>query len=165
MFGSVMLADIVSYRPLLTGLSHEERDAMAWVSQNTDPSSRFLIVSGTRGGDRSFEWFPALTGRVNASPIEGYEWVPGFAQRVQDDLELQACAVQGIQCLDAWGQDTGVSFTHIYMPKRPIAPLFSPGVDPLQEDCCWSLRAALEASPEYELLYDGPGASIFLRQE
>jgi hypothetical protein len=162
MFISVLLADLVSYRPLLTGLSSQEREAMGWIQTNTNTTSRFLIVTGTRGGDRSFEWFPALTNRINAAPIEGYEWVPGFQKRVQNDIDLQMCASQGVECLNSWSQKTETEFDYIYVPKRPAAPLFAASTDLLQKkDCCWSIRAALQGSSRFEVAYESEGATIF----
>lgn len=65
---------------------------------------------------------------------------------------------RGVQCLDAWSQVHGISYTHIFLPKGP-------GDDvPDNQWCCWSLRESLRNDPGYVVIYDGPGATVFARQ-
>jgi hypothetical protein len=155
---------MIGYRPLLTGLSSEERQAMEWIARSTQERSQFLIVTGVPGGDRSFEWFPALTGRANAAPIQGYEWVEGFNRRVAQDMTLQRCALRDSSCIDEWSEKAQISFTHIYVPKRAAAPLFAPiAAFGQSKDCCAALRSSLQRDSRYVVVYDGPGASVFER--
>src|SRR5262245_28551346 len=66
--------------PDLVALSPDERGAMTWVSHNTPPDSRFLIVTAEGWPtDKTAEWFPVLAQRVSVDTVQGYEWVAGGA--------------------------------------------------------------------------------------
>ena len=151
---------ILGYPANLQSVSREEEQAMAWVAENTPESSKFLIVTGALGGDMTFEWFPALTGRANAAPVQGQEWVGGFIDRVAQDAQLQKCANEGVACIESWASQTHTSFSHVFLPKRQAVYQVLPN-----DECCWSLREALRADARYQLIYDGPGATVFRRLE
>jgi len=147
----------------LGALGADERAAMAWIAQGTPPTSRFAVVTGDRwAGDRSSEWFPALTDRVSVATVQGYEWLGGGAFRAQTTRydALQACARQTADCLEAWRAASGTPFSHVYVAKRPVVQ-FVPGA--ADDDCCAVLRASLAADPRYQRVYDGPGAAVFVR--
>jgi hypothetical protein len=140
----------------VTALSPEERAAMAWVQAETAATARFLVISGdTWALDRSGEWLPSLAGRVSVATPQGNEWVPGgvFWSRVEAHRTAQACSTRDGACLENWSRQSGLSFTHVYLPKRG------------GPDCDLYLRCALRADPAYRVLYDGPGATIFARVE
>ena len=78
----------------LSALSASERDAMRWISRETPPSSRFLVVTSERWPvDRSSEWFPVLAQRVSVGTVQGSEWLPSgeFARRVEANDDLRTC--------------------------------------------------------------------------
>jgi hypothetical protein len=158
-----MLVSALAVSPrLLTGATHDERDAMAWVAEHTPADSRFVVVSGDRWPvDRTSEWFPALTGRTSVATVQGREWAPngGFRSAIADYEDLQRCAEQDAACLDAWTRDTGESFDYVYIPKLPKR--FASAGAP---DCCQALRLFLAQDGDYALVYDGPGAVIFERE-
>lgn len=60
-------------------ISSVERDAFKWVSDNTLPSDRFLILTNASNPLLSplLEWFPAMTGRHSALTVQGSEWLEG----------------------------------------------------------------------------------------
>jgi len=96
------------------------REAMAWVRENTPDSSRFLVLTGDSSVfcDAVSEWFPALSGRQNLTTIQGTEWTqgPNFANYVWSTLDVQACLANG----DASCLDEGVSrssYDYIYVSK------------------------------------------------
>jgi hypothetical protein len=136
-------------------LSPAERQAMAWVSEETSPDARFLIVAGTPWEiDRTSEWLPALASRRSVATVQGFEWRPigEFARKQREYDALQACAGWFSSCLRDWSRTTGESFTHVYIPKQP------------DRDCCRLLRYSLERDPGYRMIYDGPGAVLFERR-
>jgi len=157
------VADTLSHQAHLGFLGEGEREAMGWIAQHTDPSSVFALVTGDFWpGDRSSEWFPALTQRTSATTVQGYEWAgPGvMSARAARSLALQSCAFRDAACLRRWEQETGVTVTHVYVPKRPPVDLVA---DVLFTDCCWSLRTSLSQDPAYTVVYDGPGATVYER--
>jgi len=140
-----------SYESSLYTLPRQERDAMQWVASNTPESSRFVIVSSNRPGrDAASEWFPVLAQRTSLATFQGYEWLPDnqFYRHLSLYHALQNCANEDIACLDHWSTQSGSAFTHVYISR----------------DCCLSLRRSLQASPHYESIYDGPGATIFVHE-
>jgi hypothetical protein len=139
----------------LGGLSWQERAAITWVERETSPDARFLIISGTAWEiDRNSEWLPVLANRKSVATVQGYEWraVGEFAKKKREYVNLQGCAAWTSQCLQDWARSTGVGFTHVYIPKSPDRP------------CCQLLRYSLDRDPAYRLIYDGPGAALFVRR-
>ncbi len=147
---------------ILTGMSADERAAMAWVRANTAPDARFVVVSGDAWSvDRTSEWFPVLAGRRSLATVQGSEWLRGgaYGRRVRQYQALQDCAVADAACLASWSTRTGEPFDDVYVPK------LSPRADTTSDaPCCAPLIAALRADPRYAMLYDGPGATIFKRK-
>ena len=139
----------------LVSLSGEERAAMDWVARETPTTSRFLVLP-TSGWptDKTLEWFPALTGRRSIVTAQGAEWLPqgAFARLVAAHDEVSSCGERQSICLDTWATKHRLSFTHVYVPKQP------------ERQCCWTLLTSLDNDPRYQLIYDGPGATIFARQ-
>jgi hypothetical protein len=136
-------------------LTPDERAAMRWVTQRTSPQARFLVVAGTPWEiDRTSEWLPALTGRKSVATVQGFEWRPvgEFFQKKREYNDLQGCAGWIAQCLSDWSRATGQAYTHVYIPKSP------------DRDCCHMLRYSLEHDPRFRLIYNGPGAELFVRR-
>ena len=158
-FSAVMTGLAADVR-LLVGLSAEEREAMRWVAANTPPSSTFIVITGEKqwGCDRSAEWFPVLADRTSLGTAQGYEWLDGFAQRVERAEELQGCASKDLGCVEQWAREGGLDFDYIYIAKRRAD---YPSVSTRQ--CCPGLESILRSSPGYEMVYDSAGASVFRR--
>lgn len=141
--------------PILVSLTRSERQAMRWVDRNTPPESRFLVITASGWEiDRTSEWFPVLSGRVSVATVQGTEWIPNgiFIQQQDYYNRVQRCAHSVAFCLQKWSQRTGITFTHVYIPKLPSG------------ECCKTLRDSLRKYPDYYRIYDGPGASIFAIQ-
>lgn len=147
----------------LEALTREERDAMRWVAANTPETSSFLVITsyGQWAMDRTSEWFPALAERVSLTTIQGTEWLPDhqFHRRQERYEALQECAAEGASCLENWEKQTGVTFTHVYIPKSEVEMWLV-----TSKDLSSSLRNSLRASAEYDVVYDGPGATVFARR-
>ncbi len=146
----------------LHALSREQREAMHWVAASTPETSRFLVVKGSGSPwiDAASEWFPALARRPSVATVQGYEWLgKGAYERQQARYdELQLCARRTAGCLEDWAEEAGVAFTHVYLPKEAARASES------GNDCCAPLRRSLRASPDYVAVYDGPGATVFVRR-
>jgi hypothetical protein len=139
----------------MSALSPQERQAFRWVAARTPERARFLIVAGTPWEiDRTSEWLPALTGRKSVATVQGYEWRPigEFARKKREYNALQSCAGWVSRCLRDWSRATNQFYTHVYIPKSP------------ERDCCHLLRYSLERDPNYRVIYNGPGAELFVRR-
>ncbi|MFL5448598.1 MAG: hypothetical protein ACJ8AX_08615 [Gemmatimonadales bacterium] len=136
-------------------LSHQELAAMGWLARETPSDARFLIVAGTPWEiDRNSEWFPVLAQRKSVATVQGFEYRPlgEFARKKRQYIDLQGCAGWVSQCLQDWSRATGESYSHVYIPKSP------------DRNCCRLLRYSLQRDPAYRMIYDGPGAALFVRR-
>ena len=87
-------------------LSPEQREAMAWVRDNTPPSTVTVsLATDMWGSDIVSEWFPALSERASVTTTQGLEW-SGAIRDVyrQAELELRACrsAADPAACVAGW---------------------------------------------------------------
>lgn len=120
-------------------LPSSEREALAWVRQNTPVDSQFLAVSSSWlwARDPAGEWFPALQ--------SGREWVPaGKAYPAARQLFDRLQQYKDAECLLAVA-----SHTHIYLSKT--SALIDTGI---RRDLALPLRMALSQSSNYRLVYE-----------
>jgi ABC-type multidrug transport system fused ATPase/permease subunit len=104
-----MLGNASYYATQMAGtvLSPATREAFTWVRQNTPPGSRFLVLTGNTEQevfcDATLEWFPALTGRVSVTTVQGREWLQGdqFSRIASASRSVAAClnAEQPLVCV------------------------------------------------------------------
>lgn len=92
-----LLGGAVYFGTQLAGsaVSGTDRTALDWIRANTEPNSRFLVMTGEDQPlcDGLQEWFPALTGRIGITTIQGDEWLPNgkYAQAVALQNAVQSC--------------------------------------------------------------------------
>lgn len=149
----------------LHALEPEQVQAMHWVAVSTPPDSRFLVLAGDRtrapqwSTDPTGEWFPALARRASVATVQGYEWLghERYTKQQEAYFKLQLCAERDVSCLEEQTRERGMRFTHVYVPKPPAQALLR------FRDCCAGLRASLRSSVDYRVVYDVPGATIFVR--
>lgn len=138
--------------PLLVSLSGEERAAMRWVDRETPAGSRILVIpDGGWEAAKTAEWFPLIAKRVSVATVQGAEWLQGdsFERQVAAFEEAYECGYRTASCLDSWRYGTGLDFTHVFVSKPP------------RGQCCFTLVNSLMEDVRYQVLYDGPGATIF----
>jgi hypothetical protein len=126
-------------------------EAMEWIRDNAPPDAAVIVPTDEVWGfDDIGEWLPALAERHSIGTVQGSEWLgrEGFGTQLERHFDVRACAGATAPCY-AEIDPTAL----IYVPKGQLNGLFSP------EDCCPALRATLEDSG-YEIVYDGPGATI-----
>jgi hypothetical protein len=143
----------------LHALSPANRDAMAWVSQHTPVDAQFAVVTGYGWWvDATSEWFPVLAGRHSVATVQGYEWMGkgAWTARVNRDTELQLCATSTAACLRSWAGDSAAGL-YVYVPKGALL-----GEASLSDDGTIALRSSLDGVTGVRLVYDGPGASVYV---
>jgi hypothetical protein len=147
-----VIASYLSFNPPVLALP--VRQAMSWVSQNTPPESRFLVLSSDPWWDDPItEWFPALAERTSLTTVQGYEWTsPGqFAARINSYDAIRACLqTSQVSCLANWSSDWSTAVDYIFVTKIP----------PIAGRIIQSLRQ----SPDYQLIFDQTGAAIFKKK-
>lgn len=142
----------------LHGLQPDHAAAMRWVASESGEGAAFAVVSGhSWEADYLSEWFPVLANRTSIATVQGSEWtgIDGFLDRLAMYRQLQGCAVATTTCLESWADGWDLDEVYVFLPK---GRLFGPDS---QADCCTALRETLRASPNYRLIYEGPGASIY----
>ncbi len=141
----------------MASLSADARAAMAWAESSMPSTSNVVIVTGrTWYEDATSEWFPYLSRRHSVATVQGFEWAGASAWQSQRSLSdaLRDQATDTITSLESWARRYRVGYDYVYLPKGPLGGARS------REDCCSALRSTLIASPDYEIVYDGPGATI-----
>ena len=132
----------------------EEREAFAWIRNNTPADSRFLVLTGDAAlSDPLSEWFPALTERTSLVTAQGHEWTPELPllESLRQYTHAQSCLNQDIDCLSTW------DFDYLYIRReRPNA---EGGYDSQPS----ILEQALRDSNEFVVVYDSDASIIFAR--
>ena len=144
----------------MSSLSADQRSAMAWSRESLPSATRAVVVTGRSWyEDATSEWFPYLTGQTSVATVQGYEWMGSSAWRRQLELadDLAGVSRETAASIEAWAGAWGIEFDVVYVPKGSLGAVLSP------TDCCPALRTTLAESGDYEIVYDGPGATIARR--
>ncbi len=144
----------------MASLSADGRSAMAWSRDSLPATARVVVVTGRYWYlDATSEWFPYLSGRVSVATAQGYEWLGASAWQRQLELNdgLRDLAHDTVGALDQWARQFGEEYEYVYVPKGRLGDVLS------DEDCCGAMRLTLRDSPDYEVVYDGAGATIARR--
>jgi len=144
----------------MSSLSTDQRSAMAWSRTSLPLEVPVVVVTGRSWyEDATSEWFPYLTGQTSVATVQGYEWMGSSAWRRQVELAdaLASVSRETASSIDAWARDWGIEFDFVYVPKGRLGSVTSP------TDCCPALRTTLAESGDYQIVYEGPGATIARR--
>jgi len=105
-------------------LGTDDREAMAWVRDETPEDARFVVLSDeiwSRSDEA--EWFPYLTDRISVTTMQGREWLPDWRALDSERDRLLACPDR--ECVDGWLDEHDAQFIY------------------LADDCCASLAALI----------------------
>ena len=144
----------------LNVLPSEDQEAMAWLAENVESQSKFLLITGAQNwaSDYVSEWFPTLAQRASLATVQGYEWLPRslFHRQTERYVALHECAERDVKCLEDWAAEGGVSFTHVYLhePWLQVGPGQSQFIS-------FRLRESLLGSPTYRVIWERRGATVF----
>ncbi len=145
-------------------LSSGDREAMAWIAENTPPNASFVVLPSSQrwADDATSEWFPALSHRVSFTTVQGYEWMgkSAYEDRIRGFTELLECSGADGTCIEDWAAQHGDSFGYVYISKgkTPVQRLDQLGQ---RSACCAPLIAALQNNAAYRLIYQNDGAVVF----
>jgi hypothetical protein len=141
--------------PETSAVSQDDQIAMQRISQNTSMNDSFIVLTGVKDWymDNISEWFPALSGRISISTIQGSEWLPkkennNYNERYTD---LQSCTDQDYSCITTWAEQYEASYSYIYLNK------------PMEDKAIINLPISysLASSKQLQLVFDNPRASVF----
>jgi hypothetical protein len=147
-FAGAVLSDQVYPK---VSLSASDRAALDWVNHNIPAGSRFVIVTGETEAfaDAVSEWFPALTESVSVATVQGYEWLPGFKDKLDDYYALQACIYKDVQCVENWSGNTKRDFEYALVAQDGLEENGNP------------LVSSLTAAAGYRAVYQKGDVAIF----
>ncbi|HEY7452902.1 MAG TPA: glycosyltransferase family 39 protein [Candidatus Limnocylindria bacterium] len=156
------LGSVVDDTSRLQRVSADQVAAMEWVRDNTEPGTRYIVATTVYwGGDEISEWFPAVAERQSVATVQGSEWLgeDGYQAQLERHRGVFHCTRSTDQCMAEWAADEGLADAALFIPKGQVnGPLSA-------ADCCPALRELVQGSDRYEVVYDGPGATIAIPAE
>jgi hypothetical protein len=91
---------------------------VAWIKDETPPESTILVITGeTWERDNYSEWIAALTGRVSLNVVQGYEWLPGFSDRIDRYDRANLAFSLGIGSFLQWMQENDLQADYLVLPR------------------------------------------------
>jgi hypothetical protein len=167
-----MLGDTAYFGSQIAGstLPPSSRAAFDWIKSNTPPDSRFLVLTGSQElfCDSAQEWFPALTGRVSITTIQGREWMDGadFSQFAADSQSFQGClsSTQPLGCIEKLASGSAIPIGYDYMFLARNTPIFTACRATDTSMRAERLIAELNQDPRYSSVYATDDAAIFQRR-
>jgi hypothetical protein len=139
-------------------LTKEQRQAIAWIRENTPPKSHFLILAFEGTFKNPFqEWLPSLSNRVNVAVEVGYEWMPdgAFEKRRNTFFAINRCVFEPITCVESWAKQYSVGIDYIVVYQGLLTPVdYKLGNQPIN---------SMKASPDYQMVYESELIKIFRR--
>ncbi len=150
-----------------TTVSMANREAFDWVKSNTPLESRFLVLTGENDlfCDGVSEWFPALTGRVSLTTIQGTEWLPGkFSVAVSTQPTIQNCLSgdDALRCIEQTAKRANLQYDFIYIARQSTIKNLCRVISTTTRGD--SLIFALEEQSGHTPIYETDEVSIFSLQ-
>jgi hypothetical protein len=99
----ILSSTIISVSDFVKPLHEQQITSINWISQEIPQNSRILVISGEDWvQDNYSEWMSALTNQESISLILGYEWLPGFTERISLYDQIQREYFKGTKNLISW---------------------------------------------------------------
>lgn len=147
--------------------SPANRLAFQWVSANTPVNGHFLVLTGDIElfCDPVAEWFPALTGRVSETTIQGREWIhkgdffalEGEFQKIQACLEADSPS----SCIADKAAAFGLDYEYVYVTRTATLKRFCRPLADQRRGA--ALVQELAADSGYAAVYETEDVAIFSR--
>ena len=94
--------------------------------------------------------------RQSVATVQGSEWLgaEGYETQLHRHFAVLGCSRSTDKCFVDWAASEGLEDAWLFVPKGQVNGPLSPN------DCCPALRELLLTGDRYEVVYDGPGATI-----
>lgn len=113
-----LIGSMVSVIGLAKPLSEKSLESFEWIKREISADSKILVISGKVWPlDNYSEWMTALTGRNSVSLVQGYEWLPGFSDRISLYNHLHYEYSKGMDDLIKWMNQNDVQADYLILPK------------------------------------------------
>ncbi len=150
-----------------TTVSNSNREAFQWIQSNTPANSKFLVLTGEPElfCDGVSEWFPALTGRVSLTTVQGTEWLPKrFAVAALSQSTIQNCLSgnDALGCVEQTARQANLQYDFIYVVRQSSIKNFCHAIaaSPRGE----AIISALNNNSRYSHVYQTDEVSVFSLQ-
>lgn len=142
-------------------VSKTEIKAMNWVKNNTDETSRFLVLTPRAAQfwpiDREVEWFYPLTNRAAVNTIQGFEWLGKgeFMKRTQANVQLKDRGYW-MNADEVWEKYFG-DYNYIYLTNSSLVKA---------SDLAYidKIISSIQEKGDYVEVYKDNGVEIFRRK-
>jgi hypothetical protein len=105
----ILSSTIISVSDFVKPLPDQYINSIDWINKDLPVNSKILVISGKDWvQDNYSEWVSALTGRESISLILGYEWIPGFSNRIARYDHINYEYLRGIKYLLQWINDNSI---------------------------------------------------------
>jgi hypothetical protein len=158
---NLLNAIVASQKVSSVRVSAPEQAAMQWISADTPPDSKVLLLAFGDSLNLPFlEWFPSLTGRVSLTTVQGYEWLPGSSFYTRKDAfqQLQPCLTEDLACVEQWATGQGLSYDYLLVDHGYVGDQQLDPTKPRFND--W-IASQLRQSQQYHQVYATPLIEIF----
>ena len=118
LYGILFLNSFLYTNQVIKPVPADFHSGVEWIKEETPPASTFLVITGqTWEKDNYSEWLAALTGRSSLNEVQGYEWLPGFSERILRYDEANAAYAEGIANFLAWIQANDMTADYLVLPR------------------------------------------------
>jgi len=113
-----LIGNLITVTDIAKPLQSQSIESFQWIKQEAPADSKILVISGKDWiKDNYSEWMTALTGRHSVSLVQGYEWLPGFSDRISRYHHLQYEYSKGMVDLVTWVNQNNVEIDYLILPK------------------------------------------------
>jgi hypothetical protein len=130
-------------------LEESDRQAMAWIRENTPTGSKFIVLTREPNmmRDPIQEWFPTLSERNSQTTLQGREWLDGkgFMESIVSYQKIKNCLDRNQDCIEEQKKALGLDFDHIYIKAENAQRLID----------------SLESTTTYRRIYDKENVVLF----
>lgn len=150
-----------------TAVSEQNRTAFEWIETNTPSENRVLVLTGETDTfcDGISEWFPALTGRISPTTVQGREWLPNFSAAMQKQRELQACldTDNALECVENISRQYKIEFDYLYIARESTIKQSCKVIAPVIRGD--ALIADLKSRNDYQPVYQTQAVIVFAHKQ
>jgi hypothetical protein len=114
----IIISSMLMTSSFIKPLSTQFITGVEWMKRETPSDATFMVITGEDWTlDKYSEWIVALTGRESVSVVQGYEWLPGFSNRINRYNQMQYAYLDGMNTFINWIEQNNVNIDFLIFPK------------------------------------------------
>lgn len=117
----VIICSYLSVMRLETSIPPSFVEGVHWMRENSQKSDTFVVFSTEDWIFDSYsEWVSALSERGSISVVQGYEWMPGFSERILKYKQFQYAGSLGASKFEEVLRQHGEDVNFVVIPKDQV---------------------------------------------